>query len=178
MIEILKLAMTLKKNVCVYTCDSEISKFLYGRIIFIDNEFFALYMLTPNGENDGILVKKISCITYVEMDGQYDEKMKKLCPNFDDLISETPIDFENGNALFSIMLEALRTEKPISVELLDSGVDSVIGQVTAVNEKICTVRQIYEYGCDDGIAYVNVPDITQVSYASADNSILLLLMTK
>lgn len=50
MIEILKLAMTLKKNVCVYTCDSEISKFLYGRIIFIDNEFFALYMLTPNGE--------------------------------------------------------------------------------------------------------------------------------
>lgn len=29
-----------------------------------------------------------------------------------------------------------------------------------------------------GIAYVNVPDITQVSYASADNSILLLLMTK
>ena len=39
MIEILKLAMTLKKNVCVYTCDSEISKFLYGRIIFIDNEF-------------------------------------------------------------------------------------------------------------------------------------------
>ena len=63
MIEILKLAMTLKKNVCVYTCDSEISKFLYGRVIFIDNEFFALYMLTPNGENDGILVKKISCIT-------------------------------------------------------------------------------------------------------------------
>lgn len=156
MIEILKLAMTLKKNVCVYTCDSEISKFLYGRIIFIDNEFFALYMLTPNGENDGILVKKISCITYVEMDGQYDEKMKKLCPNFDDLISKTPI----------------------SVELLDSGVDSVIGQVTAVNEKICTVRQIDEYGCYDGIAYVNVPDITQVSYASADNSILLLLMTK
>ena len=87
-------------------------------------------------------------------------------------------DFENGNALFSIMLDALRTEKPISVELLDSGVDSVIGQVTAVNEKICTVRQIDEYGCDDGIAYVNVPDITQVSYASADNSILLLLMTK
>lgn len=112
------------------------------------------------------------------MDGQYDEKMKKLCPNFDDLISKTPIDFENGNALFSIMLEALRTGKPISVELLDSGVDSVIGQVTAVNEKICTVRQIDEYGCYDGIAYVNVPDITQVSYASADNSILLLLMTK
>ena len=54
----------------------------------------------------------------------------------------------------------------------------MIGQVTAVNEKICTVRQIDEYGCDDGIAYVNVPDITQVSYASADNSILLLLMTK
>lgn len=105
-------------------------------------------------------------------------KNEKLCPNFDDLISETPIDFENGNALFSIMLEALRTEKPISVELLDSGVDSVIGQVTAVNEKICTVRQIDEYGCDDGVAYVNVPDITQVSYASADNSILLLLMTK
>lgn len=177
MIEILKLAMTLKKNVCVYTCDSEISKFLYGRIIFIDNEFFALYMLTPNGENDGILVKRLAVLLMLRWTDSM-MKNEKLCPNFDDLISETPIDFENGNALFSIMLEALRTGKPISVELLDSGVDSVIGQVTAVNEKICTVRQIDEYGCDDGIAYVNVPDITQVSYASADNSILLLLMTK
>lgn len=144
---------------------------------FIDNEFFALYMLTPNGENDGILVKRLAVLLMLRWTDSM-MKNEKLCPNFDDLISKTPIDFENGNALFSIMLDALRTEKPISVELLDSGVDSVIGQVTAVNEKICTVRQIDEYGCDDGIAYVNVPDITQVSYASADNSILLLLMTK
>ena len=125
MIEILKLAMTLKKNVCVYTCDSEISKFLYGRIIFIDNEFFALYMLTPNGENDGILVKKISCITYVEMDGQYDEKMKKLCPNFDDLISETPIDFENGYLGIGWGIKYLGHQKFINEENINSILEDI-----------------------------------------------------
>lgn len=153
------------KNVCIHTNMNNTSKFIYGRIICADNEFFATSTLSPDGDFDGVLIKKTDDIIYLEIDSQYDDKMSKL-------FSSNPIVFtkklEQGNIPCSMLSIALKMKQVVSLELINSGIIDIVGLVISIDNNICTIQQIDEYGFKNGMAYVDISDISQISYASQD----------
>ena len=76
------------------------------------------------------------------------------------------------DALLSI---ALKTKEIVSIELANSGFNDVVGFVEEKNDGYSKIRQIDEYGFEDGYSYIRVNDITQISYSSQDEKRILKL---
>lgn len=173
MLKILKNTMKESGQISVYANINDTSKFLYGKILCADEDWFSLYMVSCDGTFDGIIVKPIESIIKIETDGQYDEKMKKLCnlsslPNF-------PYKLKEGAIKVSVLQIALETRKVISLELLESGIDDVVGIVEDITDEFCKIKQIDQYGMYDGFSFVKINDITQISYDSQEEKTVLKL---
>lgn len=79
--EIVEKALREKQNIAVYSNSDDTTKFAYGRPLCMDDVDFALYLISPNGEYDGILVQEINEILYIERDEQYAQKCKRCVLN-------------------------------------------------------------------------------------------------
>ena len=157
------------KNVSIYICEDS-DKFLYGKPLSVNDNEFALLMYTPYGKYDGIIVKSIENITRIEYDGQYDQKMQKI------LLRN--IDAENycidDSLITSSILElSLKLNKIVSIELLNSGYDDVVGFVDEICDNKCTVKLVDEYGYEVGYSYILISDITQVMFDGERENLFL-----
>ena len=154
------------KNASIYTNFNETSKFHYGRIICVNSEELAIYMISPDGLYDGILLKKTEDIIRVEVDGQYDKKMKKLCS----LSQLQPFEYslDSTNIKASLLEVALQSRRVVALELVDSGYKDVVGFVDGISDGLCKIKIIDEYGFEDGYCFVMTDKITEISYASQD----------
>lgn len=144
------------------------SKFMYGRIISVNKDHIAIYMMSPNGCFDGIAAKLTDEIIRIDIDGQYSNKMQKLLSLCNPEIFEFSLD--NDKIFESLLALGHDTKRVVALELLKSGYDDVVGFVVGVENGLCTVKQIDEYGFEDGLSFVKIEDITQISYASEDES--------
>lgn len=157
------------KKVSLYGNTANTSSFMFGSVISVSESKVLLYLLSPSGDFDGFLLKNIEDIYRVEFDDQYSKKMQRLIksdalpPYPNKLICDTPKD------LTICMLQyANQEEEIVSIELLNSGIINVIGFVQEINKKLCAIQQIDELGNLDGITYIYLQDITQISAASSD----------
>lgn len=160
--------------VSIYTNDENTSKFIFGKILCVNNSEIAIYMLSPDGSYDGILVTDNSKIFRIETNSDYNKKMQKLC-NFEEL----PVCYEfknNENIKKELLYLAHKTKQAVSIELLNSGYDDVVGIVENIGDNICTISQINQYGKPDGVSFVSMQDITQISYNSQDEIIIMRLI--
>ena len=62
----------------IYANAEDTSKFMYGRIVAFDGEFFAASLVSPDGAFDGITVQDAESVIRIELDGGYSARMKKL----------------------------------------------------------------------------------------------------
>lgn len=165
MLNVLNRMIRENKNVCIHTDINDTTKFIYGRIICADNDFFAASTLSTDSDFDGVLIKKTDDIIYLETDSQYDDKMRKLSSSNPTVFTQK---LEIGNIPCSMLLIALKMKQVVSLELMNSGIIDIVGMVISINNYICAIQQIDEYGFKDGIAYIDISDITQISYASRE----------
>ncbi len=164
-----------KSFVSIYTSLNESSKFYYGRIIAVDESEIAIQMLHPSGADDGIVVMSVDDVLRVEENSQYSNKMQKLfsvksIPNYDFPINENGI-------MFSVLNYAFLNNQIVSLELLNSGIFDVVGYVTEIDENVCVIKQVDEYGFDDGISYLEWLNITMLSVLSEDEKTIMRLRT-
>ena len=174
MFNVLSEILKQNKDACIYTNLEKTNKFHYGKILQVNEDEVAIGMITQDGEFDGILMKPIDSIYRVDVDGQYVQKMQKLCSVSFESYNDK-LDANNIKA--SLLLLAQRTQKVISVELINSGYDDVVGFVAEVNNGICSIHIVDEYGFDDGASFQSLNDITQIRYASEDEERILKLWT-
>ena len=82
---------------------------------------------------------------------------------------ETPTYSLDKDHIFkSLLILAKDSMKIVSLELLESGYSDVTGFVTNVENSLCTLKQVDTFGVEDGVSFVNMNDITQISYSSND----------
>lgn len=146
------------KNVSIYCCDDN-NNFIYGKILSVNDSEFALLMYTPSGNYDGIIVKSIDEIIRIEYDGQYEQKMQKFMLRNIDAESYCIDGFLITNSILEL---SLKLNKIVSIELLKSGYDDVVGFVDEICDNKCTVKLVDEYGYEDGYSFILISDITQV----------------
>lgn len=172
MLKFLKQVCDDNRCVSIYSNSNDMSKFIYGRIISVNEDYIAIYMISPDGDFDGILVKQVDEVVRVEVGGQYDEKMKKLLlscelPAFDHIFCD--------NFFESLLQVAVKTKKIVSIELMNSGYDDVVGYAEELNRETCTIKQVDSYGHSDGVSIIAIDRISQISYDSQNEQRILKL---
>lgn len=173
MIKQLKEALKNEKFVSVYTNAQDTLKFIFGRILCVNDDYIVIYMISPNGEYDGVIVKETEDVIRLEMDDQYSRKMKMLCAVTEEDICQYVVD--ENQIVKSVLMIAEKTKKIISCELLGSGFDDVVGFVSNLEDGVCEIKQVDSYGCEDGVSYIMVDDISQLSFDSEDEQRILTL---
>ncbi len=161
------------KNICkkmnfvsIYSNFDDTEKFIYGKVLCVNEDEVLIYMLSPNGDYDGILVQQTADIFRVEYGGDYERKMKALSSDYDLPNFDCPVD--ESDIGFSILKNAFDTKEIVSIELLNSGIYDLIGVVEEIDENNCKIKQYNDYGCEDGYSIVNLCDITKICCGSED----------
>lgn len=164
---ILKIICEQEEFVSLYTNKMDTTKFMWGKILSVNENQVMIQSISPNGEQDGIQTKLLDSVIRIEIYSQYAEKMKKLLR--DSTEYNNPVLHKTNENLFEVNLNfALKYNKIVSIELLNSGYNDIIGYVTDVNNGICKISQVDEYGNNDGISYIDIANITQISTDSID----------
>lgn len=161
--ELLKLHSE-KSKASIYTNTNEPDKFHYGTVIAVDDKEIAVQMISPDGDDDGVSVMSVDNVFRVEVGGQYAEKMYKLCSGRTIRAYELP-KCDDG-IFMSALLYALAEKEVVSIELIDSGYNDIVGIPETIDSDECSVRQIDEYGYEDGFSFISVSDITKLSFAT------------
>lgn len=159
MLKKLKELSKLANKVSLYTNINDTSHFLYGIILAVDENKIAVQLISPDGENDGIVAFDTEEVFRIELDGQYAEKMKKLSGN----IQRVGFQLVENSIYLSVLYLAKQRNQIVSIELCSSGYDDVVGFVSGISEDDCCINQIDEYGFPDGCSYISLEDITQIS---------------
>lgn len=173
MINILRKLCKEEKYAAIYMNLEDSSKFVYGRVLAVNEFEIAIFMISPDGDNDGILVKSVEEVIQIEVDSQYSEKMRKLMEINRPQIYQVEID--NEQIKQSILLFARQEKQVVSLEIHNSGYDNIVGFVNDIKNDLCTIEKINDYGLKDGKAYIQLNNVSQISYASQEEIRLLKL---
>lgn len=109
----------------------------------------------------------------IETDGMYEQKMSKLVSSNLNPLGNKKID--TSNIKKSLMEIAIDTQKIVSIELKDSEYYDVVGIVKKIENNICTILSVDEYGFEDGKTFIRTDDITSIRYDSEDENLILKL---
>lgn len=160
-------------RVLIYTDHSDTNKFIFCTILAVNETEIAVQMISPDGEDDGIRVFDVNLVFRVEKNEMYFEKMRYLCES--NLSSGFDLDFQSGNIKRTVLQYALSKKFILSIELVDSGYNDIVGFVDSIDGTQCTIRQIDEYGFEDGFSYVTTEDITTVDVLTVEEKRILKL---
>lgn len=153
-----------KQPICIYQHSSE--KFAYGRIIALDETDAAIYLISPAGNYDGVIVVRVDSITRIEHGGLYCERMSKLIS--DNELDRFPYVYTSGsNSICEWILGlSAKNQKVVSIEILDSGYDDITGIVKNIEDDCVCLQIIDKYGNPDGNAWAAIEDITQIAFST------------
>lgn len=166
MLKRLRQAMTTGEYLLIYTAKDNPSSFCYGRILAVDEDYVALYLISPEGAYDGILVKETGSVQRIESGGQYDAKMKKLMQG--EQLPDWPWETRSGSIAAQLLSMAAERRNVVSIEFWDSGLDNDIGLVKAVDEETATVTLMDAYGYPDGESLFRLDSVTQIACDGRD----------
>ncbi|MBR1757869.1 MAG: hypothetical protein IJ744_03970 [Lachnospiraceae bacterium] len=165
MYDIIKKLYDENKMACIHTDANDLNRFIYGKIIGLDSKNFVVSLVSPNGKADGILVKELEDIIWVEISTKYDDKMNKLMANENNGMESK---FITEHLLQECLLQCKENGSICSIELDHSGYSNIIGIIVEVKEETCSLKQLDEYGEEEGICFISISDISQVCINSSD----------
>ncbi len=159
--------------VAVYGNLSDTSKFMFGKLLCVNETRFAMLLISPNGDYDGIVVNDTDDVFRIDCSGRYHDKMAKLNNLCMECIKLPYIDPSYID--LSILSFAKETRSLVSIELRDSGVVDVVGFIENVDEESCQIHVVDEYGYDDGCTFVDMNNISQIALGSEDEQRIMKL---
>lgn len=164
-----------QKLCSLYINFQDTSKFIFGKILEVDEMYIIFFSFSPDGEYDGLMLIKIDNILRIEYDDLYAARMNRLLDD-KNLSCKLNVYSTEHNNLAELFLNMLLKEKLIiSVELLDSAIYDIIGFVEEISGNICKISQVNDDGQSDGVTYIRINDITQISADSLDERRILRL---
>lgn len=163
-----------KKYLSLYTLNDPL-KFIYGRILAVNEDYIVILSVSQQGCFDGLIIKETKEIVKIEIDGLYCNKMNCLITN--DYCDYAEIDSSNENILDMVLLLAKEKQWIVSAEISNSGYDDAVGFVEVVDD-VCQFHQIDEYGMDDGTLFVPIELISSLSCNSEEENRILRLWIK
>lgn len=167
-----KCYLNFKKNkelVCVYSDSTDSESFSAGYVTGVSDEDIILFHLTPNGKYDGYILLSIDNIFLIEYNTKYSKKLHQIS---DHLFSNDIQYFESDDLKLSILEYARVNDFIIEVQLINSGINDVIGKVVGVEDGLVKIDKYTEYGESDGQAVFDISNITRLVCDSEEDQII------
>lgn len=163
------------KVALIYTNSEQTQKFSAGIVSGIfDNEIIIDHFL-PNGKYDGFVVKRIIDIFKVELDSKYNFKIMNLSQ-----MNNTKHDKlrrVNEKGFLTLLTYAHESKKVVTIGMFDSDYNDAQGFVEKISGDFCTLSLLDEYGENDGVAVLNIDNISYLS-CDGDDEITLKVLHK
>lgn len=174
----LKQCMLGQEWICIYE-GGDHEAFIFGKVVHMDDRYCIIRRVAPDGSDDGLLLLETDGIFRIETDSKYIRKMQRIMGT---ARRETPYDLDayfrgESSCRTALLRFAKDGDRVLSIELLSGGVTDIMGRVQSVSEDGIAVRQIDEYGEDDGLSVCRPGDITQISIDSEAERIIEKLLT-
>lgn len=83
MINLLKSICNRKIPSCIYTDYNNTDKFHFGYVLAVNEQNIAIHMISPDGDDDGIIVMDTEKVIRVDNENLYATKMEKLSSDKD-----------------------------------------------------------------------------------------------
>ena len=158
---LLKKYLNSNEYVCLYANPRDSKKFFFGKILAVDENFFAFLTLDDDGTFKGIEIRLIDEVGRIETKSAYVEKMKKLIDgNGLDVIDTLRF---GGEIVADVLKYSQKNKRIVSIELDSSDYYDVIGIVESIDGNICKVSLVDDYGFSDGYAEFCTGDITMMT---------------
>ena len=151
---------------CFYINKSNTTAFIFGKILGINDTQIAICMVSPEGDYDGVIVINIDAIYRIEWDDLYSQDMKAKMKEKE--LPKTEVAFCDGDFFETLLDYSIAMKDVVTIEVMESGYEDLIGFVENKDDLFCTVRQISKDGLPDGYSMIRLEDITQVCCESAD----------
>lgn len=149
-----------KELICVYSNETDTESFAAGYVVGVSKDDIILYHLTPRGTYDGYLLLPIDNIFLTEYNTRYTKKLYNLSQiQFHENMSY----FKNESLKSCLLKYAHENDFVVEVQLVNSGLNDVVGKVFSFDEEKVIVDKYTEYGEQDGQAVFNILDITRLS---------------
>lgn len=143
---------------CIYRAD-DLAGFSVGWIAAADGDFTLIYSVTPEGRYDGYSIQETESIRRVDTNSRYLESIRRLLDSHLPPIMTVP---DGSGDLVRVLLDfALRNRVYVSFQLGDSGRYDVNGFLLEVQEEVCRMLLVDEYGYPDGISTFAIDDIVR-----------------
>ena len=170
--KILKNLSENEQYISIYSrSDENQNTFSYGQILAVSETNYALVMFSPSGKFDGIKIGEIDNILKIETGGLYDQRMQTIIDKKS--YKKEDYNINEQNIILSLLECAQKKEHIVSIELTHSGINDVVGFVDRLENSMCSVNQVDLYGYNDGIAFFEIDDISQIICNSLDEQTLL-----
>lgn len=148
----------------VYTNAQDTTRFDVGYILAFDDDFFIMLTLSKYGRLDGFYLYKTENIIRICVNSKYLKKMTSLMRFYNEKQDIINID----KYLVYDLLDYCRiNNRIVSVEILDSGNIDTRGYIEELDVDKCCIRQISEYGENNGVTSILLKDISEIKCCSS-----------
>lgn len=162
--------------VSVFTDRDDKSKCSVGFIMGHDDLGVLLQCIDLNGEDDGLAWRFKNDIYRIDIEGNYETRLKKLFYLKKQKIRKDLIDF-SGTDLFNEILKYAMVNKKVIELLIDNynRENLIVGLVKSFDENTLTINNLNDNGEDDGLSIVNLDEVINVNIDSKDGRDIMLL---
>ena len=165
----LKLANEANIVVSIFTDIYNKEKCSTGFIKSIDKTDILLKHLNQNGESDGYILRRIEDIYRIDIDGLYENKLKKLYYYKNE--EHDKLLLENKNIRYELLLFAEQHRKFLEISIdYDNEQEIIVGYIKRIDTENDNffINKVNSYGVDDGITVIHIDDIISLNYDSND----------
>ena len=167
---VLKQLKEESKYVNLYTNINDNSAFIFGKVVSLSADEFVIEQILPNGRPDGILLKPTESLFRIETDSKYTKKMESLISE-DQFKGNSNYQLKTAGGIKRGMLQyAQENEKILSIRLQNN--IYVTGFVIDIGENNVKIMQIDAYGFEDGEAYIDVLNVSEICCNSAYEKVI------
>jgi hypothetical protein len=164
-----------KVSISLYTDKEDTSKFSFGFVQGISDDWVLLASISPFGFYDGFIIKRYEDVYRCECNDKYGEKIRKLYQLRRQ--KHSIVDLSSNSLIIDLVQHAQKNRLVVSVEIHYSECDDVQGFVADIQDGFLRIEQLDEYGNPDGVSTISFEDITCI-VCDSDNEMSIKLLAE
>ena len=153
-----------------YFNESKLNSLFIGYVDMVKDNVIRIRAVSPEGLDDGYILRRLSDIIKIERNTLYLKKIKKIAENLHYLEKNIEInDTEEENDLLTDTLKTAKEKKLLITLYFDEDKSTLTGYVKELGDEEIKISVIDEYGIEDGEHTVTIDIIDQIDINSLDN---------
>lgn len=145
--------------IAVYMNSENTDSFCLGRVDYADDEFFMVNEISPKGEEEGIVLRKIQSVFKVEKENSYCKDMEILMKIKNTEFKE--YNFKNEELLSQVLKYAIDNELVVTL-FYKNDEKQATGFLEEVDNDICKLRKIDDCGYENSQLLIPINEICGV----------------